>query len=98
MPEINSLVLNVKSNSVEKGADRLDHLTRSATKAGISQKGLATSSNAVAPAMGKAATATKAFRTTLISALGPLLALVSAGVALKKIFSTTVGLQDFNAN
>lgn len=42
MAEKNSLILQVKSDSVEKGADRLDHLTHSATQAGLSQKGLAT--------------------------------------------------------
>lgn len=61
--ETNSLNLNVKSDTVEKGADRLDHLARSAAKAEQASKGLATSQNVSAAAAGKAATATGATAT-----------------------------------
>lgn len=118
MPEKNSLVLNVKSDSVEKGADRLDHLSRASTKAERSQKGLATSSTVTSTAMGKtaattgaAATSTASYATSakgataatvglstaLKSMIGPLLAIVGPLLLLKKTFSSTVELQDFNA-
>jgi len=118
MPEATSLVLNVKSDSVEKGADRLDHLTRSSTKAEKSQKGLAMATNRTAAASAGAATATgatttatrgatkatvaqttatNALGTSIKSMLGPLLAMIGPLLAMKKAFSSTVELQDFQA-
>lgn len=87
MPEVNSLILNVKSDTVEKGADRLDHLTRSAATAGTAQKGLATSSTATASAIGASgaatATATKATTGYTVSTKAATGATIALGTAMK---------------
>jgi hypothetical protein len=123
--EVTALALNVKSDSVAKGASRLDKLTTSATRSEKSSKSLtkATARNAVAMAKnatttGASSTATKAqaaanvgattttkgltvatagLGATLKSTLGPLLALLGPVLLLKKAFSSTVELQDFQA-
>lgn len=57
MAEVSSLVLNVKSDTVRKGSDRLDRLARSATTAGVAEKQMAVATTASAGASTKAATA-----------------------------------------
>lgn len=123
--EITSLSLNVKSDSVAKGASRLDKLTSSSTKADKSTKKLTGTTKKGAATMGKSAVATGAaskttkslssaqvgatattkglsaatvgLGATLKTTLGPLLALLAPMLAIKKVFSTTVELQDYQA-
>ena len=63
MPEVESLILQVKSDSVEKGADRLDHLARASTKADNSQKSLTVANTATSASMGRTAATTGAAAT-----------------------------------
>ena len=89
--ETNSLNLNVKSDTVEKGADRLDHLARSAFSAERASKGLATSQSISAAAAGKAATATGA-TATATGALSTSQTVATATGARLAASQTTVGV------
>lgn len=83
MPEeVNSLILNVESRSVEQSADRLDHLSRSATKAERAGRGLATSSTATNGAMGRQAAATSGAATSTAALATNQTAATRSGVAV----------------
>ena len=65
MPEEESLILNVKSDTVEKGAAALEELTTAATKADAANDNLAAATNSSSKAAGKSATSQdKAARAT----------------------------------
>lgn len=94
MPEVNSLILQVASDSVKKGADRLDHLSRSAATAQVSQKGLATTSTATNASMaGVAASTTTAATATGVYAKttkGATAATAGLGLALKGVLGPLI--------
>lgn len=118
MPEVNSLVLNVKSDSVKTASGNLDQFTHSAKGAEKAteqyvdatgrlrdSKGRYVKTATVATTATKGATvatrsqtvATNALGVSLKAMLGPLLAVLGPTLLLKKAFSSTVELQNFQA-